>query len=205
MKRYFPRYLYTAGMPDVDLLIRTGGELRISNFLLWQAAYAEYYFTKVLWPDFTPGQLGRALAAYSRRQRRFGRVSEEGVILNILRSWHFVGNIILFAGIIILAIFLIGCTSGTIQTTVTGSVDQCCPYASSFSYPDSYYPLYHLRPLPHPPRLHYSNLQHLSLRYAFSDPNSLSYTYGYIYSCCYSLQTHRSPIGPDELCTRSGQ
>jgi undecaprenyl diphosphate synthase len=68
----FTRYLCTAGLPDVDLLIRTGGELRISNFLLWQAAYAEYYFTKVLWPDFTPRQVERALAAYGRRQRRFG-------------------------------------------------------------------------------------------------------------------------------------
>ena len=73
-EKVFSACLYTAGIPDVDLLVRTGGELRISNFLLWQAAYAEYYFTKVLWPDFTPRQLGRALAAYSRRQRRFGRV-----------------------------------------------------------------------------------------------------------------------------------
>jgi undecaprenyl diphosphate synthase len=68
----FSNHLYTAGMPDVDLVIRTGGELRISNFLLWQAAYAEYYFTKILWPDFTPKQVERALAAYERRQRRFG-------------------------------------------------------------------------------------------------------------------------------------
>jgi undecaprenyl diphosphate synthase len=71
-EKIFAENLYTAGMPDVDLLIRTGGELRISNFLLWQAAYAEFYFTKVLWPDFTPGKLGRALAAYSQRKRRFG-------------------------------------------------------------------------------------------------------------------------------------
>jgi undecaprenyl diphosphate synthase len=68
----FSRHLYTGGMPDVDLVIRTGGELRISNFLLWQAAYAEYYFTKVLWPDFTPGQVNRALTAYGLRKRRFG-------------------------------------------------------------------------------------------------------------------------------------
>jgi undecaprenyl diphosphate synthase len=70
----FNRYLYTDGLPDVDLVIRTGGELRISNFLLWQAAYAEYYFTRVLWPDFTARQIGRALSAYSLRQRRFGGV-----------------------------------------------------------------------------------------------------------------------------------
>jgi undecaprenyl diphosphate synthase len=71
-EQVFADHLYTAGMPDVDLMIRTGGELRISNFLLWQAAYAEYYFTKVLWPDFTPGQVERALAAYASRKRRFG-------------------------------------------------------------------------------------------------------------------------------------
>lgn len=70
----FEKYLYTDGIPPVDLLIRTGGELRISNFLLWQAAYAEFYFTRVLWPDFTPGQVERALAAYSQRKRRFGKV-----------------------------------------------------------------------------------------------------------------------------------
>jgi undecaprenyl diphosphate synthase len=71
-EKQFADHLYTHGMPDVDLVIRTGGELRISNFLLWQAAYAEYYFTRVLWPDFTPKQVKRALAAYERRQRRFG-------------------------------------------------------------------------------------------------------------------------------------
>jgi len=71
-EKQFSDHLYTAGMPDVDLVIRTGGEIRISNFLLWQAAYAEYYFTQILWPDFTPGQVKRALAAYARRQRRFG-------------------------------------------------------------------------------------------------------------------------------------
>ncbi len=70
----FAGHLYTSGMPDVDLVVRTGGELRISNFLLWQAAYAEYYFTKVLWPDFTPRQMERALAAYNLRQRRFGKL-----------------------------------------------------------------------------------------------------------------------------------
>jgi undecaprenyl diphosphate synthase len=71
-EKAFTSRLYTAGLPDVDLLIRTGGELRISNFLLWQAAYAEYYFTKVLWPNFTPKNLERALKAYSQRERRFG-------------------------------------------------------------------------------------------------------------------------------------
>ena len=68
----FSSYLYTAGLPDVDLLIRTGGELRISNFLVWQAAYSEYYFTEVLWPDFDKKEVEKALLAYSRRQRRFG-------------------------------------------------------------------------------------------------------------------------------------
>ena len=70
----FERELYTSGIPPVDLMIRTGGELRISNFLLWQAAYAEFYFTKVLWPDFTPKQVERALNAFGQRQRRFGKV-----------------------------------------------------------------------------------------------------------------------------------
>jgi undecaprenyl diphosphate synthase len=68
----FASHLYTTGMPDVDLLVRTGGELRMSNYLLWQSAYAELYFTRVLWPDFTPRQVLRALAAYDQRQRRFG-------------------------------------------------------------------------------------------------------------------------------------
>ena len=70
----FTSYLYTAGLPDVDLLIRTGGELRISNFLLWQAAYSEYYFTDILWPDFNQKELEKALLAYSQRQRRFGKL-----------------------------------------------------------------------------------------------------------------------------------
>jgi len=65
-------YLYTAGFPDVDMVIRTGGEIRTSNFLIWQAAYSEYYFTPVLWPDFKEGDLEKALLTYSRRQRRFG-------------------------------------------------------------------------------------------------------------------------------------
>jgi undecaprenyl diphosphate synthase len=68
----FNSYLYTAGLPDVDLIIRTGGELRISNFLIWQATYSEYYFTDVLWPDFDEKEIKKALLSYSRRQRRFG-------------------------------------------------------------------------------------------------------------------------------------
>jgi undecaprenyl diphosphate synthase len=68
----FNSYLYTAGLPDVDLIIRTGGELRISNFLIWQATYSEYYFTDVLWPDFDEKEIKKALLSYSRRRRRFG-------------------------------------------------------------------------------------------------------------------------------------
>jgi len=71
-EKLFNSYLYTAGLPDVDLLIRTGDELRLSNFLIWQTAYSEYYFTKVLWPDFGKKQIDEALLAYSQRQRRFG-------------------------------------------------------------------------------------------------------------------------------------
>jgi undecaprenyl diphosphate synthase len=73
----FTRYLYTCGMPDPDLLIRTGGEYRISNFLLWQIAYTELYFTNVLWPDFTKGHLFKAIASYQKRERRFGMTSEQ--------------------------------------------------------------------------------------------------------------------------------
>jgi len=68
----FSGYLYTAGMPDVDLLIRTGDETRLSNFLIWQTAYSEYYFTKVLWPDFSKKDIDEALLTYTRRHRRFG-------------------------------------------------------------------------------------------------------------------------------------
>ncbi len=71
-EKLFNSYLYTAGLPDVDLMIRTGGELRVSNFLIWQAAYSEYYFTKVLWPDLGRQEINEALLAYSQRQRRFG-------------------------------------------------------------------------------------------------------------------------------------
>jgi len=71
-EQLFSRYLYTTDVPDVDLLIRTGDETRLSNFLLWQTAYSEYHFTRVLWPDFRKRDLDRALLSYSRRERRFG-------------------------------------------------------------------------------------------------------------------------------------
>lgn len=76
-KDVFSRYLYTASLPDPDLLIRTSGEYRISNFLLWQMAYTEMYFTKVLWPDFTKEELYKAIASYQKRERRFGLTSEQ--------------------------------------------------------------------------------------------------------------------------------
>ena len=76
-KETFARYLYTCGMPDPDLLIRTSGEYRISNFLLWQIAYTELYFTNVLWPDFTKDDLFRAIASYQKRERRFGLTTEQ--------------------------------------------------------------------------------------------------------------------------------
>jgi len=65
-------YLYTAGLPDPDLIIRTAGEMRLSNFLLWQAAYSEYYCTPTFWPDFNREEIEKALVAYSQRERRFG-------------------------------------------------------------------------------------------------------------------------------------
>lgn len=71
-EKLFDSHLYTSGLPEVDLVIRTGGEFRLSNFLLWQAAYSEYYFTEVLWPDFDEKEVDQALLAYSQRQRRFG-------------------------------------------------------------------------------------------------------------------------------------
>jgi undecaprenyl diphosphate synthase len=71
-EKLFGKYLYTADFPEVDLMIRTGGEIRTSNFLIWQAAYSEYYFTPVLWPDFNEEELEKALATYNQRQRRFG-------------------------------------------------------------------------------------------------------------------------------------
>ncbi len=70
-------YLYTCGTPDPDLIIRTGGEMRLSNYLIWQAAYAEYYSTPTYWPDFDKNELYRALLAFNQRQRRFGQVLEK--------------------------------------------------------------------------------------------------------------------------------
>jgi len=72
----FSSYLYSAGVPDPELIIRPSGEIRTSNFLLWQSAYSEYVFTDVLWPDFTPEDLEKAIAEYHRRSRRFGGVKK---------------------------------------------------------------------------------------------------------------------------------
>jgi undecaprenyl diphosphate synthase len=76
-KEVFSKYLNTADMPDPDLLIRTSGEYRISNFLLWQMAYTELYFTPVLWPDFKKEDILKAIASYQKRERRFGLISEQ--------------------------------------------------------------------------------------------------------------------------------
>ena len=73
----FAQFLALADSPDPDLFIRTGGEMRISNFLLWQSAYTEFYFTDVLWPDFDSDVLDQAIAAFQSRERRFGRTSEQ--------------------------------------------------------------------------------------------------------------------------------
>jgi undecaprenyl diphosphate synthase len=73
----FSKYLYTSGIPDPDLLIRTSGEYRLSNFLLWQTAYTEFYFTDVLWPDFRRENLVAAILDYQKRERRFGLTSEQ--------------------------------------------------------------------------------------------------------------------------------
>ena len=70
----FDRYLYTWGLPDVDLVVRTAGEMRLSNFLLWQAHYAEYYTTDAYWPDFDDKEVERALESYALRKRRYGRI-----------------------------------------------------------------------------------------------------------------------------------
>ena len=70
-------HLYTRNLPDVDLLVRTSGEKRISNFLLWQIAYSELYFTKKLWPDFSKKDLFKAIISYQKRERRFGKTSEQ--------------------------------------------------------------------------------------------------------------------------------
>ncbi|HOW91298.1 MAG TPA: isoprenyl transferase [Anaerolineaceae bacterium] len=69
------QYLFTAGTPDPDLIIRTSGEMRISNFLIWQSAYSEWYFTPTLWPDFDKAELFKAIEVYGQRDRRFGKIS----------------------------------------------------------------------------------------------------------------------------------
>ena len=69
--------LYTAGCPDPDLLIRTGGELRLSNYMLWQCAYSELYFCDTYWPDFREEELRKAICDYQKRERRFGKTSEQ--------------------------------------------------------------------------------------------------------------------------------
>lgn len=70
------QHLYTSGLPDPDLIIRTGGEFRLSNFLIWQAAYSEYYSAPVFWPDFGPEDLRQAISAYGQRERRFGALPQ---------------------------------------------------------------------------------------------------------------------------------
>ena len=72
-EKTFSRFLYTNGEPDPDLIIRTGGEIRLSNFLLWQMSYSELYFTDTLWPDFDEKELDKAITEYQKRQRRFGK------------------------------------------------------------------------------------------------------------------------------------
>jgi undecaprenyl diphosphate synthase len=74
----FNKYLYTPDLPEPDLIIRTAGEMRLSNFLIWQAAYSEFYSTPTLWPDFGEADIEKALVAYSKRERRFGGLIEEG-------------------------------------------------------------------------------------------------------------------------------
>jgi undecaprenyl diphosphate synthase len=76
-EKLFTSHLYTAGLPDPDLLIRTGGESRLSNFLLWQASYAEIYITETMWPDFQGEDLIEAINDYQSRERRFGKTSEQ--------------------------------------------------------------------------------------------------------------------------------
>ena len=74
----FSRHLFSAGLPDPDLIIRTAGEQRLSNFLLWQSAYSEYYYTQAMWPDFDDQEIRKALLAFSQRKRRFGNVVPQG-------------------------------------------------------------------------------------------------------------------------------
>jgi undecaprenyl diphosphate synthase len=73
----FADFLALADSPDPDLFIRTGGEMRISNFLLWQSAYTEFYFTPMLWPDFNGNEIDRAITAFQSRERRFGKTSDQ--------------------------------------------------------------------------------------------------------------------------------
>lgn len=79
------RYLYTASLPDPDVIIRTSGENRLSNFLLLQSAYAEMYFTPTLWPDFTPEELDSVIEDYKKRERRFGKITQQHVAAQSLR------------------------------------------------------------------------------------------------------------------------
>ena len=72
----FSGYMFSAGIPDPDLVIRPGGEMRLSNFLMWESAYSELYFTDVLWPDFTPADIDAAVAEYNRRDRRYGGIKK---------------------------------------------------------------------------------------------------------------------------------
>ncbi len=72
------KYIYTSDMPEPDLIVRTSGELRLSNFMLWQCAYSELYFPKTLWPDFTRKELIKAIESFNKRNRRFGEIKEEG-------------------------------------------------------------------------------------------------------------------------------
>ena len=96
------QYLYTAGQPDPDLIIRTSGEMRVSNFLIWQGAYAELYVTPTYWPDFDESELQKALDHYAARERRFGLTAEQMKALaeqennrasNILEHWHTLDSI----------------------------------------------------------------------------------------------------------------
>jgi len=80
-ERRFGDFLYTAGQPDPDLLIRTSGEMRVSNFLLWQIAYAEIWVTETLWPDFRRRDLLEAVVAYQKRERRYGGIKPSPVAL----------------------------------------------------------------------------------------------------------------------------
>ena len=73
----FSSYLDTRGIPDPDMIIRTSGEQRLSNFLMWQSAYSEFYFPEVLWPDFNRKELVKAIEAYNKRDRRYGKVKEK--------------------------------------------------------------------------------------------------------------------------------